>query len=72
MPTFSTRDEAINYVVASIEATDEVKDAYAEYDIDTIAEHVIGDYESGYAIGEDGDTDIDAFWAVVAANCRAR
>jgi hypothetical protein len=68
MPTFSTRDEAINYVVASIEATDEVRDAYAEYDIDTIAEHVIGDYESGYAIDDD-DT---AFWVVVAANCRAR
>jgi hypothetical protein len=69
MTTFTTRTDAIQYIVASIEATDEVKDAHAEYDIDTIADQVIGDYASGYAIAED-DTYIAEFWAVVAAAAR--
>lgn len=68
MTTFSTRDEAINYVIASIEATGVVQDATAEYDIDAIADAVIGDYPD-YEIAEDGEG-VQEFWAIVEAHAR--
>lgn len=67
MTTFSTRNEAVDYIVNSIEASGAVADARAEYDIDAIADAVIGDYPT-YEIGED---DPDAFWALVEANAYA-
>lgn len=64
MTTFSTRNEAVDYIVNSIEASGAVADARAEYDIDAIADAVIGDYPT-YEISEDDPAE---FWALVEAN----
>jgi hypothetical protein len=65
MTTYSSRNEAIEVeIVAPIEASgDATRD---EYDIDAIADAVLGDHETGYAITVDTDT----FWSIVAANAR--
>ena len=66
MSTYTTRHEAIAAeIVAAIEGSGEVTDAHAEYDVDAIADTVLGDYNAGYAVREDVD-----FWAVVEANAR--
>ena len=61
--TYSTRDEAIRIeIVDAIEATGIVEDAYAEFDIDAIADKVLGDYDQGFAC----QVEPDEFWAIVA------
>ena len=66
MTTFSTRNEAVDYIIDTIGiwadlGADEVA---AQFNIDAIANAVIGDYPT-YEIGED---DPAAFWALVEAN----
>lgn len=65
MTTYTTRDDAIAAIIAAIEASAEVADARAEYDIDAIADEVIGDYADGYRIAGH-----DEFWASVARHAR--
>nr|DAK22148.1 MAG TPA: hypothetical protein [Caudoviricetes sp.] len=60
--TYTTREEAIEReIIEVIEAGDATSD---EYNIDAIADAVIGDYEDGYALKVDEAT----FWGIVAAN----
>lgn len=62
--TFTTRDEAIQRVIIDpIEAAGEdvVADAWAEYDIEAIADEVLGDYEQGYSC----IVDAAEFWRIV-------
>lgn len=66
MDTFSTRDEAVAKIVETIEASGVVEDARAEYDVDAIADVVLGDYDQGYA----QQVDEAEFWTVVAAHER--
>lgn len=62
MQTFTTRTEAIDQtIVAPIEAGD-VQDAHKEFDIDAIADKVLGDYDQGFA----EIVDVDEFWEIVA------
>lgn len=78
---FASRDEAINrQIVEAIQGSGEVADARAEYDIDAIADIVLGDFGSGFLTlpayggltpemirdGESNDAGVDAFWDVVA------
>lgn len=62
--TYSTRDEAIEREIVDAIEAGVVIDARAEYDIDAIADEVLGDYDDGYACM----VDHDAFWASVAAH----
>jgi len=67
MTTYTTRDEAIyREIVVPIEANEVVGDAYAEYDIEAIADQVLGGYAEGYA----PQVDDDGFWAIVADNAK--
>lgn len=51
MNGFASRTEAINrQIVEVIQGSGEVTDAAAEYDIDAIADTVLGDYSEGYLI----------------------
>lgn len=60
--TYTTRDEAIyREIVEPIEAGEANRD---EYDIDAIADRVLGDYEEGFAL----KVDTDEFWEIVAEN----
>lgn len=62
--TYTTRDEAIEReIVEVIESGDVTRD---DYDIDSIADAVIGDYEDGYALKVDEAT----FWGIVADNVK--
>jgi len=72
--TFTTRDEAIASITEAIEAGGAVADARSEYDIDAIADAVIGYDEE---VDADGatiassvhfyiDADEDDFWEAVA------
>lgn len=84
MTEYATRTEAIyREIVETIEGSGEVTDARAEYDIDAIADIVLGDYDRGYRLlpefgGLTGDREIDDdaqsmaenFWSVVADNAR--
>ena len=46
--TYSTRDEAIyREIIEAIEAGDATRE---EYDIEAIADAVLGDYEDGFAL----------------------
>ena len=64
---YSTRTEAIEReIVQPIEASGVVADARAEFDIDAIADKVLGDYSQGYALLVDQGT----FWATVEANAK--
>lgn len=67
MQTFKTRAEAVRYIERCIEeSSGGPADARGEYDVDGIAEDVIGDYESGYAIEDDLDSGaVDDFWQSV-------
>lgn len=63
MTRYTTRNEAIDYeITRPIEASGVVENAHAEYDIDAIADEVLGDYEDGYAL----TVTTDEFWDVVA------
>lgn len=59
MTDYSTRNEAIDAIVTAIESSPEVRDARAEYNIDAIADEVIGDHADGYRI------DTNVFWDAV-------
>ena len=60
--TYTTRNEAINYeIIAAIESDGAHSD---QYDIDAIADRVLGGYEEGYALM----VDTDEFWDIVVAN----
>ena len=62
MQTFTTRDEAIDQaIITAIEAGDATAE---DYDIDAIADQVLGGYEDGYA----QIVDEDEFWDTVADN----
>lgn len=59
---FATRDEAIQRVIVDpIEASGEIADARAGFDVEAIADAVLGDYEQGYTCLVDSDE----FWRVV-------
>lgn len=59
MTRYSTRTEAIQReIIEPIEAGDASRD---EYDIDGIADAILGSYEDGYEI----HVDSDEFWSVV-------
>lgn len=57
---YATRNDAIfREIVAPIEATNEA--LHDEYDIDAIADEVLGHHEAGYALQVDTET----FWKIV-------
>lgn len=62
--TYTTRDEAIEReIIEVIEAGDATRD---EYDVEAIADAVIGDYADGFALKvEESD-----FWNIVADNAK--
>ena len=61
---YSTRDEAVvREIVEPIEAGD-VDDARAVFDVDGIAEKVLGGYEHSFSCVVDADT----FWETVACH----
>ncbi len=72
--TFTTRDEAIAYITDAIEAGGAVVDVRSEYDIDSIADELIGVHADqtpeGATIASSVhffiDADEDAFWGTVA------
>lgn len=65
MTTYSTRDEAVlREIVEPIEAGEATAD---EYDIDAIADAVLGDYSQGFALIVNDET----FWHIVAENARS-
>lgn len=59
--TYTTRQDAINYEIVEVLLNGDVADAYESYDIDAIAEKVIGDYEDGFSC----TVDESEFWAIV-------
>lgn len=60
--TYSTRSEAITReIIEAIEAGDATRD---QYDIDAIADAVLGDYEDGFAC----KVTPEEFWEIVAEN----
>lgn len=63
--TYTTRNEAIAAIIDAIEAHPAITWARAEYDIDAIADEVIGDYADGYRIADGIE-----FWAAVARHDR--
>lgn len=63
----STRNEAIDrQIVDAIKGTGEVTDAHAEFDVDAIADKVLGNHADGYA----QQVDTDTFWHIVAEHAR--
>lgn len=67
MKTYSNRNEALQTeIIAPIEASGGVKDAYAEFDIDAIEDEVLGGYEDGYAV----KVDVNEFWQIVEKHAR--
>lgn len=65
MTTYATRNDAIDAeIIAPIEASGVT--TRDEYDIDAIADAVLGDHEAGYAL----TVDADVFWGIVADNAR--
>lgn len=63
--TYSTRTDAIDAIIDAIEAHPAITWARAEYDIDAIADEVIGDYADGYRIADGIE-----FWASVSRHAR--
>lgn len=60
--TYSTRDEAVTReIIDVIESGDVTRD---QYDIEAIADAVIGSFEDGYAL----QVDEASFWGIVAEN----
>ena len=64
MSTYTTRDEAIQHEIIKVIQAGDVEDARAEFDIDAIADEVLGDYTDGYAC-QVGD---DRFWEITMAH----
>lgn len=62
--TYSTRDEAIEREIVDAIEAGVVIDARVEYDVDAIADEVLGDYDDGFACM----VDHDVFWASVEAH----
>ena len=64
MTRYTTRDEAIaREIIEPIEAGNATA---AEFDIDAIADQVLGSHEDGYAC----QVEHDEFWQIVADNAR--
>lgn len=64
---YTTRTDAIQAeVIDPIEASETVTDVAAEYDIDAIADEVIGSYQQGFA----AQVGPDKFWDIVARHAR--
>lgn len=64
MTRYITRDEAIaREIIEPIEAGEATA---AEFDIDAIADQVLGSYDDGYAC----QVEHDEFWKIVADNAR--
>lgn len=62
--TYTTRDEAIRVeIIEAIEAGDARAE---EYDVEAIADAVLGDHSEGYAV----KVSAEEFWATVEANAR--
>lgn len=62
MATYTNRNEAVNReIIAAIEAGDASAN---EYNIDAIADAVLGDYEDGFSV----KVDETKFWNIVAEN----
>jgi hypothetical protein len=60
--TYTTRDKAIRReIIEAIESDGVHSD---QYDIDAIADRVLGGYEDGYAL----TVGIDEFWGIVTEN----
>ncbi|MBF4194641.1 hypothetical protein [Mycolicibacterium phlei] len=72
MKTYTTRSEAVlREIVEPIEASG-INDAYAEYDVDAIAEEVL-DYRASQDARECGYRTVveaDEFWRIVAKRAR--
>ena len=67
MTSYTTRAEAIQReIIDPIEAGGEVTDARTAYDVDAIADEVLGDHAAGYA----PKVDADEFWAIVERHAR--
>lgn len=63
--TYTTRDDAIYWeIIRPIKASGEVTDARAEFDIDAIADEVLGDYNEGFAYM----VDESRFWEITMAH----
>ncbi|UYG15744.1 hypothetical protein BRM3_08810 [Brachybacterium huguangmaarense] len=59
--TFTTKQDAIEQLILPALEVPGVS-TVADYDVDAIADEVLGDYEQGYA----QQVDTDAFWEIVA------
>lgn len=66
MAIYSNRNEAITREIVEPIQNGDVTDAYEAYDIDAIAEKVIGDYEDGFTC----QVDESEFWAIVEAHAK--
>jgi hypothetical protein len=65
--TYTTRAEAIQReIIDPIEASGEVTDARTAYDVDAIADAVLGDYSEGYRLR----VDVGTFWRTVKRHAR--
>ena len=66
MAIYSNRNEAITREIVEPIQNGDVTDAYEAYDIDAIAEKVIGDYEDGFTckVAE------SEFWAIVEEHAK--
>jgi hypothetical protein len=65
--TYTTRDEAIQReIVEPILAGD--VDNIGDYDVQAIADQVLGDYSDGYAC----KVDVETFWRIVEASARMK
>ena len=62
--TYSTRNEALHMEVIAVINNGM---AYADdYDVDAIADEVLGDFHDGYAVQVEGED----FWAIVAKHAK--
>lgn len=66
MAIYSNRSEAITREIVEPIQNGDVTDAYEAYDIDAIADEVIGDYEDGFTC----QVDESEFWAIVEAHAK--
>ncbi|MDO5619309.1 hypothetical protein [Kocuria sp.] len=66
MNTYTTRTEAIDREIIEALEAGAVEDARAEYDVDAIADDVLGGHEDGYALMV---SEAD-FWTIVERYAR--
>jgi len=66
MAIYSNRNEAITREIVEPIQNGDVTDAYEAYDVDAIADRVIGDYEGGFSC----TVDESEFWAIVEAHAK--